>query len=214
MPKKKKLTGRDDQSAISKKEHAKYEATLSVTYQHDRFRLIGNRPQQRSQGPQQQQSTRSTPRLYLFLQSVSGEKNTKRCDTGTNACHLLVSSVDTVHTYYDLRVAQLNNRRNDYVSPCFFVSKMYSLFFGTPSPHAIKYITDKKHVVCNRASLCVVLLIRTYITRTRVQTMSICPNLYNTNLEAPGTQPLANKCCCVAFSGAVIVITTSTSSSF
>ena len=78
------------------------------------------------------------------------------------------------------------------ISPLFFVSKMYSLFFGTPSPHAIKYVTDKKHVVCNRALLCVVLLVRSHITCTRVQTMSICPNLYNTTLEAPGTQPLAN----------------------
>ena len=69
---------------------------------------------------------------------------------------------------------------------------MCSLFFGTPSPNAITYVTDKKHAVgCNRASLCVVLVIRTYITCARVQTMSICPNLYNTTLEAAGTQLLA-----------------------
>ena len=72
---------------------------------------------------------------------------------------------------------------------------MYPLFFGTPSPHAIKYVTDKKHVMCNRASLCEVLLVRTCITCTRVQTMSICPKLYNTTLEAPGTQPLAMLLC-------------------
>ena len=29
----------------------------------------------------------------------------------------------------------------------FFVSKMYSLFFGTPSPDAITYVTDEKHAV-------------------------------------------------------------------
>ena len=75
------------------------------------------------------------------------------------------------------------------------MSKMYSLFFGTPSPYTIKYVTRKRHVVCNRASLCVVLLVRTYITCTRVQTMSICSNLYNTTLEAPGTQPLAMLLC-------------------
>ena len=69
---------------------------------------------------------------------------------------------------------------------------MYSLFFCIPSPHAIKYVIDKKHFVCNRASLCVVLLVRTYIACTRVQTMS---NLYNTTLEAPGTQPLAMLLC-------------------
>ena len=43
--------------------------------------------------------------------------------------------------------------------------------------------------------MCVVLLVRTYTTSTRVQTMSICPNLYNTTLEAPGTQPLAMLLC-------------------
>ena len=71
---------------------------------------------------------------------------------------------------------------------------MYSLCFGTPSPHAIKYVTDR-NVVCNRASLCVVLLVRTYIICTRVQTMSICPNWYNTTLEAPGARPLAMLLC-------------------
>ena len=30
-------------------------------------------------------------------------------------------------------------------------------------PPAIKYVTDKKHIVCNRASLCVVLLVRTIL---------------------------------------------------
>ena len=33
------------------------------------------------------------------------------------------------------------------------------------------------------------------IACTREQTMSICPNLYNTTLEAPGTQPLAMLLC-------------------
>ena len=95
-------------------------------------------------------------------------------------------------TYYDVRVAQPNNRRN-YI---FCVSKMYSLFFCTPSPHAIKCVTEKTHVGFNRASLCVVLLVRTYIIiRTRVQAMSICPNLYNTTLEASGRQPLAMPLC-------------------
>ena len=71
---KKKLTRRDDQSAISSKEHIKYEATQtywSVTYQHDRLHLTGKRPQQRSQGPQQQQNTPP-----LFLQRVFSGKKT------------------------------------------------------------------------------------------------------------------------------------------
>ena len=41
----------------------------------------------------------------------------------------------------------------------------------------------------------VVLLVRTCIAFTRVQTMSICPNLYNTTLEAPGMQLLAMLLC-------------------
>ena len=92
----KKNNKRDDQSAISSKEHVKYEATqtyLPVTYQHDRLHLTGKRPQQRSQGPQQLQSTPS-----ILLRRVFSEiKNTKRCDTGTNACHSPVPSVDTVY---------------------------------------------------------------------------------------------------------------------
>ena len=47
-------------------------------------------------------------------------------------------------TYYDLCVAQLSRRNIFFL---FFVSKMYSLFFGTPSPDAITYVTDEKHAV-------------------------------------------------------------------
>ena len=65
-------------------------------------------------------------------------------------CMPLVSSVDTIYYLpYDLRVAQLNNKTN--ISPCFFMSKSYYLFFGTPSPC---YKSDKKRV-CNRAHQCV-----------------------------------------------------------
>ena len=73
-------------------------------------------------------------------------------------CMPLVSSVNTVY-YYDLHVTKLNNR-NDF-SPCFFVSKSYFPFFGTPSPC---HKSDKKRV-CNRASVCD--LTRTYFTCTR-----------------------------------------------
>ena len=94
-------------------------------------------------------------------------------------------------TYYDLCVAQLNHRRNDFFSPTLLCRKCIPCFLV----HPIKYVTDKTHVVCCRPSLCVVLLIRTYITCTRVQTMSICPNFTNSTLEAPGTQPLAMLLC-------------------
>ena len=131
-PQKNELTRRDDQSAISTKEYIKYEATqtyLSVMYQHDHLHLTGKRPQQRSQGPQQQQNTPP-----IFLQRVfSGKKNTKRCDTGTNACHSLVFSGDIIlSTCYDLRVAQLNNRRNYYFFPCFLCQKCIPCFLVHP----------------------------------------------------------------------------------
>ena len=124
VPKKKeKITAgiRDYQSAIISKEHVKYEAKqthFSVTYQHDRLHLTGKRPQQRCQGPQQQQSTPSSEN------SSRGKKlKTRTMRHETNACHSLVSSVDTVDFYYDFRVVQLNNRRNDYFSLCFLCRK-------------------------------------------------------------------------------------------
>ena len=66
-------------------------------------------------------SNNKAHRLYS-PESLLGEKKhqTRTMRYGTNACHSLVSSVDTVDFFYDLRVAQLNNRRNDYFSPCFF----------------------------------------------------------------------------------------------
>ena len=86
VQKKKKLTRRDDQSAIiSSKQRVKYEATqtyLSVTYQHDRLHLTGKRPQQRSQGPQQQQSTPSTRRLHFSKESSRGKKTPKNAIPG------------------------------------------------------------------------------------------------------------------------------------
>ena len=74
--KKKKLTGRDDQSAISSKEHVKYEATqthLFVSYVSTRP-LALDRQTITATGSQQQQSTPP-----ILLQRVfSGEKNNKK----------------------------------------------------------------------------------------------------------------------------------------
>ena len=109
------ITRRDDQSAISSKEHVKYEATqtyLSVTYQHDRLHLTGKQPQPRSQGPQQQQSTPP-----IFLQRVfSGEKNTKQCDTETNACrHWFIPWI--LFTYYHIRGHRLTTGGTCIIQP-------------------------------------------------------------------------------------------------
>ena len=144
--------------------------------------------------------------------SILGEKKHQTCTMryGTNACHSLVSSVDTLSTYYDLRVAQLNIRRNDDFFPLFFVSKMYD----TPSLHAIKYVTDKS-IWCVMEHRCAwsvwsysyvpVLLTREYKPCRFVRTCVIPPS-------RPRGRSYS-QCCCVAFSGAVIV-TTITSSSF
>ena len=203
----KKVIRRDDQSAISSKEHVKYEATLSVTYQHDRSHLTGKRPQQLSQGPQQQQKSTSTHRLYFVLQIVFSGENTKRCDTGTDECMPLTGFsrgyclLTTTFAWRSLTTG------GTIIFPFVFcVENVFPVFWHTLSPHAIKCVTDKKHVVCNRASLGVILLVRTYITCTRVQTMSICPNLYNTTREAPrGDAALL----CGFFWGSNRVITTS-----
>ena len=76
MPEEKKKT----QSAVSSnKEHVKYEATqnLFVSYvpTHDRLDLTGKRPQQRSQGPQQQLKARH-PTVYLR----GAQRNNRRRD--------------------------------------------------------------------------------------------------------------------------------------
>ena len=70
---KKKLTRRDDQSAISSKEHVKYEATqtyLSVTYQHERLHLTGN---DHSNGVRDH-SNNKAHRLYFSKESSRGKK--------------------------------------------------------------------------------------------------------------------------------------------
>ena len=76
---------RDDQSAVSSKEHVKYETTqanifLSAAYQHDRFHVAGKRLQQRSQGPKQQQSTPSSN------ESSRGKKTPNAYDAIRDEC--------------------------------------------------------------------------------------------------------------------------------
>ena len=89
---------------------------------------VPSRPlQQRRQAPQQQQqSTPSTPPV-LLQRVFSGKRTTRRCDTGTNACHWFLLWTPSTTTY-DLRVRQLSNR-NDF--SLVFMSKIYSLFLHT-----------------------------------------------------------------------------------
>ena len=72
---------------------------------------VPTRPlQQRRQAPQQQQqSTPSTP-LILLPRVFSGKRTTRRCDTGTNACHWFLLWIPSTTTY-DLRVTQLNKQK-------------------------------------------------------------------------------------------------------
>ena len=132
---------------------------------------------------------------YVFLQKVfSGKKSPNAYDATRDECMPLTGfsrgycRLTTTFAWRSLTA------RGAIIFPLLFVSKVY----GTPSLHAIKYVTDKEHIMCNRASLCmvgVILLVRTCIACTRVQTMSICQNLYNTTLEAPGTQLLGMLLC-------------------
>ena len=128
----------------------KYKATqtyLSVTYQHNRLHLIGKRPQQRSQGPQQLQST---PSLVYFSKGISRRKNhiTMRCRdecmplTGFST-HWFLPWI--LSTYYDLRVAQLNNRRSDYFSLVSCVENVFPVFWYTLLPC---------HKICHRQKAC------------------------------------------------------------
>ena len=91
---KKKVTRRDDQSAISSKEHVKHEATktyLSVTYQHDRQTTTA-----------MESGTTATRKhaihTHLFIQRVfSGKKKQQTMRYGDERMPPLVSSVDTVY---------------------------------------------------------------------------------------------------------------------
>ena len=119
---------------------------------------------------------------YTCPKSLVGEMNHSTLRY-RDKCMPLVSSADTVY-YYDLRVAQL---KRDGFPPLCFVSKCYSLRFGTLSPC---HKSDKMHV-CNRASACA------YFFCTSLNYIDVPSRL--------GTQPLVMLVC--GFSGAVIVIT-------
>ena len=149
---KKKNTGKDDKPAISSKGHVKYEAIqtyLSVTYQPDRLHLTGKGlqqrnqgPQQRSQGPQQQQST-----LPIFPRNLLGEKKHQKNDAIPGRMHVTHWFLPWIlPTYYDLPVAQLNNRRDYYFSLCFWCVKCIPFTLVHLSPC---------HKLCHRQKACV-----------------------------------------------------------
>ena len=78
-------------------------------------RWVGNGPPRRQ---------RTFEQKYLTVKSdIEKQHQTRTVRYGTNACHSLVSSVDTVDIYDDLCVAHLNSRRNDYFSPYFLCRK-------------------------------------------------------------------------------------------
>ena len=107
-------------------------------------------------------------------------------------CMPLVSSVDTVYYCYDLRMAQLYNRNA--FSPCFLCRNVFPVLRYTPS-HAI---SQTKRVCVMKHQFVVKIILE------RVQIMSMCPKY-----QSRGRGRSHSKCCWVAFSGATIVINTS-----
>ena len=92
-----------------------------------------------------------------------------------------------------LRGAQLSNR-NDVCPLVFCVEKRFPVFWYTlPMPYF------RQMRVCHRVTVYALLLVP--ILLARVQTMSMCPNSYNTTGDAAARN---NADVCVAFSGAVI----------
>ena len=198
------------QSAISSQEHVKHE-TMQTYF----VSFVPTRPlaldRQTTTATESGTTATTKHTAYISPKSLLGEKkhqSFKRCDTGTNACHSLVSSENTVYLLRPFRVAYLNNRRNDYFSPCSLCRKcIFPCFLvHPPPPHAIKYVTDRRmlgvieHCCVWSYSYVPVLLAREYkacrFARTCIK---------------PPSKPRGrshSQCCCVAFWGAVIVFTT------
>ena len=123
--KKKNTTGRrDDQSAISSKEHVKYEATQTYCCQlRTNTTACTRSANDYGNGVRDHGNNKARHPPNSLLGRKKHQTRTMRY--GTNACHSLVYSVDAVDFYYDLRVAQLNNRRNDYFPPYFIYLFIY-----------------------------------------------------------------------------------------
>ena len=66
-----------------------------------------------SNGVRDHSNSRARHPHTCLQRDFSGKKNTKQCDTGTNACHHWFLPW-ILSTHYHLRVALLNNRRNLY----------------------------------------------------------------------------------------------------
>ena len=122
--KKKNATGRrNDRSAISSKEHVKFETTQPYFCQLRTNTTACTWPANdynNGARDHNNKTARHPPKSLL-----GEKKHQKRYDAirDEDICHSLVSSVDTVDFYCDLRVAQLNSRRSDYFSPDFLCRK-------------------------------------------------------------------------------------------
>ena len=100
-------------------------------------------------------------------------------------CLPLVSSVDTVY-YYDLRVAQLNNR-NDF-SPCFLCRRAIPCFLVHP-PHAISQTKS----VCAIEHQCVCSC--SYLHYLHEYKLCRCARTRIITSSRPGTRPLVVLLC-------------------
>ena len=140
--------------------------------------------------------TTATTKHAILQRVISAKKNTERvrCDTGR-----MNANFTTTFSWRSLTAIRETN-----ISALFFMSKMY----GTPSLHAIKYVVDKKHIVCGRT--------RTYLVRSILLAREYTPCRSVRTCIIPPAGPRGrshSQCCCVEFWGAVIV-TTTTSCSF
>ena len=144
------------------------------------------------QTPQQQQNTPSTP--LILLHSLLGERTTRRGYTVTNACHWFRTWIPSTTTTTTFAWSRLTTGT---IFPLVLCRKVIPCFLVHP-PHPC-YKSDKKRVY-NRASGSVCTFTRTYITCTSTKYV----NVPEQSPSRPGTQSLV-KCCCVAFSSAVIV---------
>ena len=189
---KKKITRRDDQSAISSKEHVKQVLVRSNTNLFFSYVPTRSLALDRQMTTATESGTTATIKhtaYILFLQKVfSGKKTPNAYDAIRDECMPLTGFFRGYCRLTTIFAWRSFTTGGTIIFP--FVFCVENLWYTLAPCHKICHRQKAYSIVCNRASLCVfgvVLLVRTCIACTRAQTMSICPNLYNTTLEALGT---------------------------
>ena len=139
--------------------------------------------QQRKQRHHRNNKKRLPQRLYFSI-VFSGKKTTHRCDTGTKNTTGFLRGYRLLLT----RTFAWRSFTTGTIFPLvFYVETCFPVFWYTLPIHAI---CQTKKSVCNRASVCVLLLVP--ILLARAQTMSMCPNSYTTTLLEAGDEATRN----------------------